>query len=174
MDLQTTMLGDVNLHECPKCEGLWLDVETFDTICADREKQAAVVGSDPLPTVNPQDFDLSAVRYVGCCVCHKLMNRMNFARQSGVIVDICKPHGIWFDREELRRIVEFIRAGGLEKSRERDRQKWAAERRQLEATRRKSPGGGLVGPLDTRPTANPVDVADAVVFVGRVLWKLLD
>ena len=45
------------------------------------------------------------------------MNRMNFAHCSGVIVDVCKPHGTFFDRDELRRIVEFIRSGGLDKAR---------------------------------------------------------
>ena len=45
------------------------------------------------------------------------MNRVNFARCSGVIVDICKQHGTWFDRDELSRIVEFIHGGGLNASR---------------------------------------------------------
>jgi Zn-finger nucleic acid-binding protein len=26
---------------------------------------------------------------------------------SGVLVDICKPHGIWFDSGELGRIIRF-------------------------------------------------------------------
>ena len=44
------------------------------------------------------------------------MNRINFDR-SGVVVDICKGHGIWFDRDELKRIAAFIDAGNLGKSR---------------------------------------------------------
>ena len=35
------------------------------------------------------------------------MNRVQFANCSHVIVDVCKPHGTWFDRDELRRIVEL-------------------------------------------------------------------
>ena len=42
------------------------------------------------------------------------MNRVNFARCSGVIVDVCRGHGTWFDRDELSGIVQFIRGGGLE------------------------------------------------------------
>ena len=57
------------------------------------------------------------------------MNRVNFARSSGVILDICKADGVWFDREELRRVVEFVRAGGLEISRERDRKEWETAKR---------------------------------------------
>lgn len=63
------------------------------------------------------------------------MNRMNFARCSGVIVDICRRHGIWFDRDELREIVEFIRAGGLELSRQKEKRAIEFERQQLERDR---------------------------------------
>ena len=45
------------------------------------------------------------------------MNRVNFAHCSHVIVNVCSEHGTWFDRDELRRIVEFIRAGGLTNAR---------------------------------------------------------
>ena len=47
------------------------------------------------------------------------MNRVNFAKCSDVIVDVCKGHGTWFDKDELRQIVEFIRGGGMEQSREK-------------------------------------------------------
>ena len=59
------------------------------------------------------------------------MNRINFARCSGVIVDICKGHGTWFDRDELSRIVQFIRAGGLEASRAKEKAELEEERRRL-------------------------------------------
>ena len=59
------------------------------------------------------------------------MNRINFARCSGVIVDVCKGHGTWFDRDELSRIIEFIRAGGLESSRAREKEEIKQERMRL-------------------------------------------
>ena len=59
------------------------------------------------------------------------MNRINFARCSGVIVDVCKGHGTWFDASELREIVEFIRGGGLELSRQKEKREIAFEREQL-------------------------------------------
>jgi hypothetical protein len=48
------------------------------------------------------------------------MNRINFAHTSGVIVDVCTSHGTWFDADELRRVLEFITAGGLEAARARE------------------------------------------------------
>jgi Zn-finger nucleic acid-binding protein len=59
------------------------------------------------------------------------MNRVNFAQCSSVIVDVCRAHGTWFDRDELRRIVEFIRAGGLEKAKARENASLEEERRRL-------------------------------------------
>ena len=75
--------------------------------------------------------DTWEVRYVPCPECGELMNRINFARCSGVIVDVCKRHGTWFQREELRRIVEFIRAGGLDVSRAKEKRELEEKRRQL-------------------------------------------
>jgi hypothetical protein len=48
------------------------------------------------------------------------MNRVNYARRSGVVLDVCKAHGLWFDRDELRRVLAFIAGGGLDRARERE------------------------------------------------------
>lgn len=60
------------------------------------------------------------------------MNRFNFAGCSGVILDSCRPHGVWFDPEELRGIVAFIRGGGLDVAREKERSALELERRRIE------------------------------------------
>jgi Zn-finger nucleic acid-binding protein len=59
------------------------------------------------------------------------MNRVNFARCSGVVVDVCKGHGTWFDRNELQRIIDFIRGGGLTVSRSREKRELEEERQRL-------------------------------------------
>jgi Zn-finger nucleic acid-binding protein len=61
------------------------------------------------------------------------MNRVNFGKRSGVIVDACAQHGTWFDADELRRVVEFVRDGGLERARVQERRQLEEERRLLEA-----------------------------------------
>ena len=48
-----------------------------------------------------------------CPVCHKLMNRSNYGSGSGVIVDVCGPHGVFFDRGELTPHRGFSREGRL-------------------------------------------------------------
>ena len=73
------------------------------------------------------------VRYLGCPVCQKPMNRKNFASQSGVIVDVCREHGTFFHRHELPRIAAFVRAGGLELAAERAHREANETRRQAAA-----------------------------------------
>src|SRR5262249_12635111 len=77
--------------------------------------------------------DLEKVRYLHCPVCKDMMNRVNFANCSHVIVDVCRQHGTWFDKDELRRIIEFIRAGGLDKARAMQIEGLEDQRRQLKA-----------------------------------------
>lgn len=144
IEMHSLLLGTTAIRECERCLGLWVDVPAFEKICADREQQAAVLGgASPAPTKPVQGVD--KVRYVPCPECERLMNRINFARCSGVVVDVCKGHGTWFDREELSRIVEFIRGGGLEAARSKEKTALEEERRHLESLRRREHSGSLNG-----------------------------
>ena len=131
--MNAALIGGTSLRECPKCEGIWADAASFQLICADREKQAAVLGMAK-PISEDEDGGIEKnIRYVPCPVCKKLMNRVNFAHCSHVIVDVCSQHGTWFDKDELRRIVEFIRGGGLEAARAREIADLETQRRQLKS-----------------------------------------
>jgi len=130
LQMKLVAIGATNVSECDECLGLWLNVAAFEKICADREQQSAVLGTAS-PASAGTVRETSKVNYVPCPQCSQLMNRINFARCSGVIVDVCKGHGTWFDRDELSRIVEFIRAGGLEESRKREKEDIKEERLKL-------------------------------------------
>jgi len=101
--------------ECSSCDGVWVEADAFERLCAERDAQSAVLHQ--FPTVRPARPD--RVRYRPCVRCGKMMNRVNFGRISGIIVDVCKGHGTFMDPGELHRIVEFIGAGGLERARVR-------------------------------------------------------
>lgn len=130
-------VGNRTVHECPGCGGLWVSNATFEDICADREQQQLVMGynfESAAATGVPERQ--SGRIYIPCPECGKLMNRRQFAGCSRVVVDWCKPHGTWFDRDELKRIVQFILGGGLNKSREREKIKLEEERQKLREERR--------------------------------------
>ena len=132
-NMKAVLVGKTHLRECPKCEGIWLDAASLQKICSDREEQSAVLGM-ATPVETPEFADIEKnIRYVPCPVCNKLMNRVNFAHCSHVVVDVCREHGTWFDKDELRRIVEFIRAGGLDKARENEIAELEEQRRRLKA-----------------------------------------
>jgi Zn-finger nucleic acid-binding protein len=132
IDMTSITIAAEAMRECERCGGLWLEVAAFEKICSDREQQSAVLGTaSPAPPHQLPSEDPGRIRYVPCPQCAQLMNRINFARCSGVIVDICKGHGTWFDRDELSRIVQFIQGGGLEVLRQKEKSEIEFERQQL-------------------------------------------
>ena len=136
IEMQAIMIGVTAVRECSRCEGLWLDVAAFEKICVRDEQQAAVLGGASHAPTHPASDAVDKIRYVPCPECSQLMNRINFAKCSGVIVDVCKGHGTWFDRDELTSIVEFIRGGGLDAARAKEKMQIAEARRQLEEEQR--------------------------------------
>jgi Zn-finger nucleic acid-binding protein len=114
--MRDIQVGDSAMLECERCRAVWVDAATFEHICASGESQAAVLHQfAPAARVDTQD----AVRYRKCVACGTMMNRMNFGRLSGTIVDVCKGHGTWLDAGELHAIVRFIQGGGLDRARQR-------------------------------------------------------
>ena len=134
--LEHKEIGSTEVHECAGCHGLWIEVAAFERICTDREKQSVVLGTASETFIPGQRGMDTKVRYVPCPVCSALMHRRNFAKCSGVIIDICRQHGTWFDRDELHHIVQFIHTGGLDVARQREKADLEAARRRLENTRR--------------------------------------
>jgi Zn-finger nucleic acid-binding protein len=110
-------VGDVDLLECASCDGTWIEADAFERLCAQREHQAAVLQRKPT-AVRPVVPSGGRVRYRPCPQCKKMMNRLNFGRLSGAIVDVCKGHGTFLDRGELHQVMQFILDGGLDRTRQ--------------------------------------------------------
>ena len=168
--LSRLQIERINLRECEKCGGLWAAVETFETICAERESRAAVLDSVLTAAAAARAFENKSpvkVNYVPCPDCKQLMNRSNFAASSGVIIDLCKKHGVWFDVEELPKIVEFVRQGGLDRARrkeklhlEDERSRLRFERYQLAAERNR-----IDDPHNTSDSASSLAIREFIGFL---------
>ncbi len=140
-ELQHIAVGDATMMECDRCDGVWVDADVFERVCANRESQAAVLHRLTRP--GNTAGTATRVQYRPCPRCGKMMNRINFSKVSGTVVDVCKGHGTFLDAGELAQIVTFILEGGLERARQRqldeirdeERQlrnaQWKAERQQL-------------------------------------------
>jgi len=122
------IIGDLALLECAACDGVWVDAVEFERICADREAQGAVLHRWSAHTAEATG---TRVRYRPCIKCGKLMNRVNFGRMSGTVVDVCRGHGTFLDAGELHAIVTFIRDGGLDRARQREKDDLEEERHRL-------------------------------------------
>lgn len=120
--LVETDYADTPLEECSRCGGVFVEAWILDRLVAARDARISLSLSLPIRTLHRE----REVRYLRCPRCSMQMNRKIFGRSSGVVVDICKSDGIWFDSGELASVLDFIEAGGLERAEERE----AEERRE--------------------------------------------
>jgi Zn-finger nucleic acid-binding protein len=127
--LQRLEIGTISIDECTRCGGFWSDKETFENLCSNHEQQSAILSF--ASGVSREIAGPVPVAYVPCPVCKELMNRSNFARLSGIIIDSCRQHGVWFDKEELPKIIEFINSGGLKRARDKELMEIKDERSRL-------------------------------------------
>jgi len=157
-------VGDFALIQCGKCNGFFIPATTFEMM---QDNFQRVIFSQEEGRGDPVDSE-PQVRYVRCPVCRTLMNRSNFARISGVIIDSCRGHGIWFDAGELEKIMDFVAHGGLQKARSIELEKLKAEER-LERMRAASPGSetNLAGPVweGSGGSESGVHVADLLRWI---------
>jgi Zn-finger nucleic acid-binding protein len=161
--MREVTIGDTGLLECERCHGTWVDAKTFEHICASKEAQAAVLhqwsaGDRPVAS--------GEVRYRKCVACATIMNRVNFGRLSGTVVDVCRGHGTFLDAGELHAIVRFIQQGGLDRARERQLQDLKEQEERLRALQtQRSMGGGA--PVDISFQSN-VWTGDLQAFLNYV------
>jgi Zn-finger nucleic acid-binding protein len=128
--LQHVEVATTPLEECMQCGGLWIGVSNFDHICSDAQARQAASG---LLIPHPSDI-APGVRYLKCPQCGNLMSRLNYAERSGVVISVCRNHGIWLDRDQMRQIISFISSGGLDRARR-------AEEEQFHEAAREDDGG---------------------------------
>jgi Zn-finger nucleic acid-binding protein len=119
--LRSRLVGDLCIDECSGCQGLFLDHVVIKRIVVERQqaRAEALLGALPKHEIKA-DVGASTKMYLKCPTCRVVMNRRQFAAGSGIIIDVCKTHGTFFDVGELPAIIEFVREGGLEKAEKRE------------------------------------------------------
>ncbi|NIP86035.1 MAG: hypothetical protein GTO03_10910 [Planctomycetales bacterium] len=145
--------GGCRLLECPHCAGLWLDAAAFgemteraaDRSLGDQEfgRLSGEGGSGTLPGEGVKQGS-DKWRYRACPVCGEMMQRRNYGRKSGIIIDTCRQHGVWLDFDEFPAILQWIRSGGLSRANEQLEQ----QRKSDQQTRRLAKPTSISGPGD--------------------------
>jgi Zn-finger nucleic acid-binding protein len=149
--------GAGKLSECTACGGQFVEHALLKELLERREVLRGVVE-------NPRRSNLlgQTVRYLPCPACGSVMNRKNFGESSGIVVDVCTAHGVWFDAGELPRVLAFAQAGGLERARLRRE----SEEKRLDRERRISEA--LSHPLPVQKETNDLQA------LGRAGLELID
>lgn len=109
-------VGGTGLNECPGCNGVWAPGASFDQLIAralEARRDADPVARAGLnPRLKGANPSAQKVEYRRCPECEAFMQRRNFRKSSGVIIEVCQRHGTWLDADELERIAGFLLSGG--------------------------------------------------------------
>lgn len=165
-NLRIRVLGKASVIECGLCAGLWLDPQCFENLCtqADLQSRALQALSERRPPI--QAITEAQVKYLPCVSCKDMMVRRNFAL-SGVVIDLCRDHGVWLDHGELDKILQHVRRGGLVREREP-----AAPR----ARGWNPPDPPTIPPMFDGATGSSslgdTDLVDVLAWVGGTLGRL--
>lgn len=117
----------IAILECGRCAGFWLGHDAFRLLLERARRDVLPAGTH---LENPRDVaakfglpqgaaapkaNAGGAFYRTCPHCEGQMNRRNYGGTSGVIIDLCREDGVWFDADELARILTWVRAGGAER-----------------------------------------------------------
>lgn len=113
--MHSRQLGEHNISvlECDKCAGIWLNHSCFEVLQDAVLKLASEELQRVETSVAKEASPPTKFRYRKCPHCSLMMARKNYGNRSGIILDVCPQHGVWFDQDELARILSWVRKGGL-------------------------------------------------------------
>jgi Zn-finger nucleic acid-binding protein len=101
------------IERCKTCFGLFFDPGEIETLLQSSVSSVFNINLQHLENINRDRYQKQQkVQYRPCPVCQVLMNRVNFGKRSGVVVDQCRAHGIWLDSGEITHLMEWKKAGG--------------------------------------------------------------
>lgn len=109
--LQEINYESVAIDICEVCGGAWADKEELTQIV--RDKETKFLASDhaeiiPCKSAKSVLMEIDLVDELECVVCSSPMERINYSHDSGVVIDRCRKHGSWLDKDELDRIQVYV------------------------------------------------------------------
>lgn len=108
--LRIRNIDDYHVDHCLACGGVWLDHDVLERVLRDKGNQKTVQAYLGHQAVREPGRDYFPIVYLKCPRCEDIMHRRNFGKTSGLIVDECVAHGIWFDKNELASVIAFSRS----------------------------------------------------------------
>lgn len=109
--VETEYEAGIEVDECSVCAGRWLDAGELERIgeTVERDYRKEL---DERPALGNLAYDVSremSEERLPCPACGQEMARMEYARVSQVVVDVCPEcRGVWLDAGELERLEMFF------------------------------------------------------------------
>ena len=102
--LRPLAYGSLVVLACETCGGVFADRDVMSRVLAGdvaafRDLSAEATRAPPRPATSPSDL--------ACPKCQSLMKPIHVVR-ARCIVDVCRAHGIWFDRWEAHFIADAM------------------------------------------------------------------
>ena len=105
--------GKFYIERCATCLGLFFDPGELEALMDKSVSNVFSIDHERIDAlVREGRLGQNRVAYLKCPVCGAFMNRFNFGHRSGVVVDQCRIHGVWLDSGELKRLLDWKKAGG--------------------------------------------------------------
>jgi len=93
-------LDDVEIDHCLECEGIWLDGGELDILLENSSAREGFLSSFRLDETTKE-------KPRKCPICDKKMEKVLYSGSKTIRIDRCRRNdGIWFDKGELREILE--------------------------------------------------------------------
>jgi Zn-finger nucleic acid-binding protein len=131
--------GELDVEECDGCGGLMVAQQVMDRIVQNKDAPTNVRVALP----ERSSVREAQVSYIRCPQCGDMMNRRAFGQISGVVVDVCRDHGVWFDPGELGQVLAFVEKGGLGEARRRETETLNEARRSVRTEQMRATMGSM-------------------------------
>lgn len=102
--LQVQNADRLVMNCCYQCGGLFLDGASSKRV-VDAVDPNAVAAANQVSQYARANVATDAI--APCPMCNKALDKMPIPN-ANVTVDVCREHGVWFDRDELQRVVQAV------------------------------------------------------------------
>lgn len=166
-------LGGIQIDRCDDCAGMWFDdgeLEVLPDALSERELAAEAVSTlEGLRAA--QSAASREVLYLLCPVCNEAMNRRNYERVSGIILNRCSGHGTWLDFVSGKALLSVFAEGRLPEIQARARTAEADEIRRQVA---QAESARLDASAIREQTAAMYQPSRSSFGVRDIIWEILD
>jgi len=103
--MKKRVIREVEVDECEKCEGIWLDKDELRQI---KDKTDSDLNWMDFEILKHSDKFKAKEKNYGCPSCENTMNALDYDNTK-VEIDFCSNcQGIWLEKEELKKIINAL------------------------------------------------------------------